>query len=126
MATQFDGHEWPDPFPNASYPVGYPVTLFVPRNQGFSVDVYSLRPVGGADLPLVVMEPGAARENYDTTYMFAMASTSPLQGGVTYEATIGYTLDGVAVTKIWQFTTGAAKRASALGKHEIRAALPDR
>ena len=126
VATQFDGHEWPDPFPDASYPVGYPVTLFVSRNQSFSVQAYSLKPVGGANLPMVVMEPGASREGYDTSYMFAMASASPLQGGVTYEASIAYTLEGVATTKTWQFTTDAAKGAPERGKHEIRVVLPER
>lgn len=99
----FPGHESPDPFPNAQYPVGYAVTLFSSLNaEPMQVQNYSLKPVGGINLSLVTFMP-SSESGYP--FVFAMAAKDPLLPGTEYEAHIEAIAGGKAFNKTWRFTT---------------------
>ncbi len=99
----FPGHESPDPFPNAQYPVGYAVTLFTSLYAGeMQVKSYSLKPVGGLNLSLLTFMP-SSESGYP--FVFAMAAKDPLLPGTEYEAHIEAIVSGQTITKTWRFTT---------------------
>ncbi len=100
VPTAFNGNEIPDPAPNASYPVGYPVTTTFDRNATVTIGAFHLRDPSGSDLPGISLTPGNETEN-----SFAFLANVPLQSGTTYTADLAYTLNGRAGHTVWKFTT---------------------
>ena len=100
VPTAFSGNEIPDPAPNASYPIGYPVTATFDRNAKVTIGAFHLREPSGTDLPGVSLQPGNETEN-----SFAYLANVPLKPGTTYTADLTYTLNGIPGHKIWKFTT---------------------
>jgi uncharacterized protein YkwD/Tfp pilus assembly protein PilF len=100
VPTAFNGNEIPDPAPNASYPIGYPVTATFDRNARVAIGAFHLREPSGTDLPGVSLQPGNETEN-----SFAFLGNVPLKPGTTYTADLTYTLNGFAGHKVWKFTT---------------------
>jgi uncharacterized protein YkwD/Tfp pilus assembly protein PilF len=100
IPTAFNGNEIPDPAPNASYPIGYPVTATFDRNAKVTIGAFHFRDPSGTDLPGVTLPPGSETEN-----SFAYLANVPLKAGTTYTADLTYTLNGVAGHKTWRFTT---------------------
>jgi uncharacterized protein YkwD/Tfp pilus assembly protein PilF len=100
VPTAFNGNEIPDPAPNASYPIGYPVTATFDRNARVTIGAFHLREPSGTDLPGVSLQPGNETEN-----SFAFLGNVPLKAGTTYTADLTYTLNGFAGHKVWKFTT---------------------
>jgi uncharacterized protein YkwD/Tfp pilus assembly protein PilF len=101
VPTAFNGNEIPDPAPNASYPIGYPVTATFDRNATVTIGAFHFRDPSGADLPGVTLQPNAPEmEN-----SFAYLANAPLKPGTVYTADLTYTLNGLAGHKTWQFTT---------------------
>ncbi|MBN2325615.1 MAG: CAP domain-containing protein [Candidatus Omnitrophica bacterium] len=106
VPVRFDGHEVPEPYPGASYPVGYAVTLFCPQNQTMSVSNYYLKPVGGENLSLIAYLPDSAyAQSVNLKYIFAMSADDPLQKGTQYEAHVEAVIGGSPFNKTWRFTT---------------------
>jgi len=101
VPTAFNGNEIPDPAPNASYPIGYPVTATFDRNATVTVGGFHLRDPAGADLPGVTLLPNQP----DMENSFAYMANVPLKSGSTYTADLTYTLNGKAGHTIWKFTT---------------------
>ena len=97
----FNGNEIPDPAPNASYPIGYPVTATFDRNASVTVGGFHLRDPSGTDLPGVTLLPNQP----DMENSFAYMANVPLKSGSTYTADLTYTLNGKAGHTIWKFTT---------------------
>ncbi len=104
----FNGNEIPDPAPNATYPIGYPVTATFDRNARVTINAFHFRGPSGADLPGVTLQPTSP----DTENSFAYLANAPLQPGTTYTCDLSYTLNGVAGHRVWTFTTAAALIAS--------------
>jgi Tfp pilus assembly protein PilF/uncharacterized protein YkwD len=101
VPTAFNGNEIPDPAPNASYPIGYPVTATFDRNAKVTIGAFHFRDPAGTDLAGVTLQPN----NPETENSFAYLANVPLQPGTTYTADLAYTINGVAGHKTWQFTT---------------------
>jgi len=97
----FNGNEIPDPAPNASYPIGYPVTATFDRNATVTVGGFHLRDPAGLDLPGVTLLPNQP----DMENSFAYMANVPLKPGTTYTADLSYTLNGRAGHIVWKFTT---------------------
>ena len=97
----FNGNEIPDPAPNASYPIGYPVTATFDRNSSVTVGGFHLRDPSGTDLPGVTLLPNQP----DMENSFAYMANVPLKPGTTYTADLTYTLNGKAGHTVWKFTT---------------------
>jgi Tfp pilus assembly protein PilF/uncharacterized protein YkwD len=100
VPVAFNGNEIPDPAPNASYPIGYPVTATFDRNATVTVGAFHLRDPSGTDLPGISLPPSAETEN-----SFAFMANVPLKAGTTYAADLTYTLNGRAGHTVWKFTT---------------------
>jgi tetratricopeptide (TPR) repeat protein len=100
VPTAFNGNEIPDPAPNASYPIGYPVSATFDRNAKVTIGAFHLLDPSGTDLPGTSLTPSNETEN-----SFAFLANSPLQPGTTYTAELTYTLNGIAGRKVWHFTT---------------------
>jgi len=100
VPTAFNGNEIPDPAPNASYPIGYPVTATFDRNAKVTIGAFHFRDPAGTDLPGVTLQPGNETEN-----SFAFLGNVPLKAGTTYTADLTYTLNGKAGHSVWKFTT---------------------
>src|SRR5438094_9489482 len=96
----FNGNEIPDPAPNASYPIGYPVTATFDRNATVTVGGFHLRDPAGLDLPGVTLLPNQP----DMENSFAYMANVPLKPGTTYTADLTYTLNGRAGHIVWKFT----------------------
>jgi tetratricopeptide (TPR) repeat protein len=103
IPTAFNGNEIPDPAPNATYPIGYPVTATFDRNARVTITGFHFHGPSGADLPGVSLQPGSETEN-----SFAFLANTPLQPSTTYTCDLTYTLNGVAGHKTWHFTTSAS------------------
>jgi tetratricopeptide (TPR) repeat protein len=100
VPAAFNGNEIPDPAPNASYPIGYPVTATFDRNARVTIGAFHLRDPSGTDLPGISLQPSSETEN-----SFAFMANVPLKAGTTYTADLSYTLNGFAGHKVWKFTT---------------------
>ncbi len=105
VPLSFGGYEFPDPFPNAFYPTGYPITIYVSQESDFEITSFSLKKSDGAELPVEVLLPGETRGSIDTDFLFAMAASSPLETNTTYEVTVDFVLNGESTSKTWNFTT---------------------
>ena len=101
VPTAFNGNEIPDPAPNASYPIGYPVTATFDRNAKVTIGAFHFRDPSGTDLPGVTLKP----DNPEMENAFAYLANVPLQPGTTYTADLTYTLNGKAGHAVWKFTT---------------------
>jgi len=100
VPVAFNGNEIPDPAPNASYPIGYPVTATFDRNATVTIGAFHLRDPSGTDLPGISLPPSAETEN-----SFAYMANVPLKAGTTYTADLTYTLNGKSGHTVWKFTT---------------------
>jgi len=102
VPAAFNGNEIPDPAPNASYPIGYPVSATFDRNARVTITGFHLRDPSGTDLPGISVPP-----SNETETSFAFLANVPLQAGTTYSAELTYTLNGAAGRKFWHFSTAA-------------------
>ena len=107
VPVAFNGNEIPDPAPNASYPIGYPITATFDRNAKVTVTGFHFRGPSGPDIEGISLPPGNETEN-----SFAFMANTPLKPATTYSADLSYTANGVAGHKVWQFTTAAGTPAS--------------
>ncbi len=97
----FNGNEIPDPAPNASYPIGYPVTATFDRNAKVTIGAFHFLDPSGADLPGSTLRP----TDPDMENSFAYLANIPLASGTTYTADLTYTLNGKPGRSVWKFTT---------------------
>jgi uncharacterized protein YkwD len=102
VPTAFNGNEIPDPAPNASYPIGYPVSATFDRNARVTITAFQLRDPAGTELAGISIPP-----SNDTENSFAFLANAPLQPGSTYTADLTYTINGIRGHRMWQFKTVA-------------------
>lgn len=101
ISYSFSG-EAPNPFPNASYPVGYPITLkyFGPGNVLFNSATLSAH-------GQIVPSFSAVGNGWLTTRTDMIAAQKPLEPGTRYTVTVNGSANGATFTKSWSFETAA-------------------
>lgn len=95
--------ETPDPVPNQNE-VGYPISVHANISSVLTVTSFTVKPRGGADLPVRLLAPGVDPHMQDTAAA-AIVPLSRLGAGTTYDVSFRGTVDSVAVTRNWSFTT---------------------
>ena len=90
--------EEPDPVPNLNE-VGYPVSVHANIDAPVTMQAFTLRPRGGANLQVQVVYPTGGRT------AVAIVPMAPLKANTTYEASFSGTVNGAPVTRDWSFTT---------------------
>ena len=104
VATNFfSDYEAPDPVPNLNE-VGYPVSVHADIDVNIVVQAFTIRPRGGADLETRLIREGeVARE--PTSSAASIIPIAVLKRNTTYDVTFTGTLNNVATSKSWSFTT---------------------
>jgi uncharacterized protein YkwD len=98
----FSDYESPDPVPNVNE-VGYPISVHANITAVLTVQAFSVRPHGGADLNVRLLT-----RDQDPETPRSAAAIVPLQklaAATTYDVTFAGTVDGTPVTRNWSFTT---------------------
>ncbi len=98
----FSDQETPDPVPGADE-VGYPVSLHADIDARIDVERFVLREPGGSELP--VRPLAHASDDSTPSSAAAIVPLAPLRSGTRYDVEFSGTVDGVAVTRNWSFTT---------------------
>jgi len=98
----FSDSETPDPVPGQNE-VGYPVSVHADVTSTVVVQNFSIAPHGGA--PLSVRLLSSASDSETKANAAAIVPLAALQSGTTYDVSFTGTVDGVAVTRNWSFTT---------------------
>lgn len=103
----FSDNEKPDPVANANE-VGYPVSVHADISAVLAVQSFTLRPRGGANLAVKLLQHSAdpSLNDHETPdSAAAIVPLAPLRGATTYDATFIGTIDGILVAKTWSFIT---------------------
>lgn len=95
----FSNTEAPDPIPDRNE-VGYPISVHANLDAAVTVQHFSVRPRGGAELAIQRIDPAG---NPKTAA--AIVPLQPLQSGTTYEVSFSGAVNGAPVTREWSFTT---------------------
>jgi uncharacterized protein YkwD len=98
----FSDYEEPDPVPNANE-VGYPVSVHANITSTVTVQSFSVRPRGGADL--AVRQLSHDLDSHTPTSAAAIIPVSRLAAATTYDVSFSGTVDGTPVSRSWSFTT---------------------
>lgn len=103
VPTSFDSDsEVPDPVPNQNT-VGYPISVHSDIIGSMTVNSFTIRPRGGAIMSTRLLS--SATDSHTQSHEAAIVPLSRLTSGTTYDVSFSGTVDGVAVTQIWSFTT---------------------
>jgi len=103
VPTSFDSDtESPDPVPNQNT-VGYPVSVHSDIIGSMTVTSFTIRPRGGAAMSTRLLS--SATDSHTQSHEAAIVPLSTLTSGTTYDVSFSGTVDGVAVTRNWSFTT---------------------
>ena len=105
VPTSFDSDtESPDPVPNQNR-VGYPVSIHSDINtvSGIVVSSFTIRPRGGALMATRLLSN--ANDGHTSKQAAAIIPLATLTSNTTYDVSFTGTVDGIAVTKTWSFTT---------------------
>jgi tetratricopeptide (TPR) repeat protein len=108
VPSAFSGNEIPDPAPNATYPIGYPITATFDRFASVTISAFHLRDPSGSELSGFKLNP----DNPDMENSFGFMAKMPLKPGTTYSASLSGTINGVAFLRHWQFTTASSSSAA--------------
>lgn len=98
----FSDTESPDPVPNQNE-VGYPISVQGNITAAVNVQTFTVRPRGGADLPVRLMTNATDRET--PVKAAAIIPLSVLKAATVYDVTFTGTVDGVTANRSWSFTT---------------------
>jgi len=103
VATNFlSDYEAPDPVPGRNE-VGYPISVHANINAVLTVGSFTVQPHGGAALQV---QPLTTATDADTPRSAAaIIPLAPLLAHTTYDVSFSGTVDGVAVTRTWSFST---------------------
>ncbi len=103
IPTTFDSDtESPDPVPNVNR-VGYPISVHSDITGNVTVTSFTVRPRGGAQMSTRLLT--SATDQHTPVHAAAIVPLSTLTSNTTYDVTFSGTVDSVAVTKNWSFTT---------------------
>jgi uncharacterized protein YkwD len=99
----FSDFESPDPVPNVNE-VGYPISVHADIDVVLSVQSFTVRPRGGADLVVQLLKgsPGSDSPPQSAAAIIPMAV---LKANTVYEVSFAGTADGTPVSRTWTFTT---------------------
>lgn len=98
----FSDYESPDPVANVNE-VGYPISVHADINVVVGVQSFTIRPRGGTEVPVKLLKAGADADTPRSAA--AIVPLSVLKPNTTYDVTFTGTMDNVATTKTWSFTT---------------------
>jgi uncharacterized protein YkwD len=98
----FSDNEVPDPVPNQNE-VGFPISVHADITSAVAVSGFSIQPHGGTPLAVRLLTHAVDAETPASGA--AIIPLSPLAAGTTYDVAFAGTVDGVAVSRNWSFTT---------------------
>lgn len=98
----FSDQETPDPVPGIDE-VGYPVSVHADIDATVRVERFTLSERNGAPLAVRLLAPGDDDATPDSAA--AIVPLAPLRAGVAHDVEFSGTVNGVAVTRRWSFTT---------------------
>lgn len=105
----FSDSEAPDPVPEKDSngksidEVGYPVSVHADISAVVKVQSFTIQPRGGSALSTKLLQHSTDAETVESAA--AIVPLSPLRSATTYDVSFSGTIDGVAVTRSWSFTT---------------------
>jgi hypothetical protein len=102
QANFFSDYESPDPVPNVNE-VGYPISVHANINSILTVQSFSVRPHGGAELSVRTLTKDVDPETPRSAA--AIIPLSKLAAATTYDVAFSGTVDGAPVSRTWSFTT---------------------
>lgn len=94
--------EAPDPVPNQNE-VGYPISVHANISSTIAVSSFTVKPRGGSNLTVRTLTRSA--DSNTPASAAAIIPLGKLAAATTYEVSFAGTVDGVAVTRNWAFTT---------------------
>ena len=94
--------EDPDPVANLNE-VGYPISVHANIDAPVTMQSFTVRARGGANLQVQVAHPYGIEAGKRTAV--AIVPLAPLRAATTYEVSFSGTVNGAAVTRDWSFTT---------------------
>jgi len=94
--------EAPDPVPNQDV-VGYPISVHTGVASRLTVQAFSLRPRGGANMNVLLLVHASDAETPQSAA--AIIPLTVLGANTTYDVSFSGLIDGVAVARDWSFTT---------------------
>jgi uncharacterized protein YkwD len=100
----FSDSEAPDPIPNANE-VGYPISVHSNITSVLTVQTFTVRPRGGAVLPVSLLSKATDARPETPNSAAAIIPLQPLAAATTYDVSFTGSLNGVAVSRDWSFTT---------------------
>ncbi|MEW6763121.1 MAG: CAP domain-containing protein [Pseudomonadota bacterium] len=93
--------EQPDPVPNQN-DVGYPISVHANIDAPVTVQTFTVRPRGGANLQVLAVNPSGSASERTAASIIPLA---PLRAATTYDVSFTGTVNGAPVTRDWSFTT---------------------
>lgn len=93
--------EQPDPVPNQN-DVGYPISVHANIDAPVTVQTFTVRPRGGANLQVLAVNPSGSASERTAASIIPLA---PLRAATTYDVSFTGTVNGAPVTRAWSFTT---------------------
>lgn len=93
--------EEPDPVPNINE-VGYPISVHANIDAPMTMQTFTVRPRGGANLQVQVVNSSA---NASQRTAIAIVPLARLAAATTYDVSFSGTVNGTPVTRDWSFTT---------------------
>lgn len=98
----FSDREIPDPVPDRNE-VGFPVSVHADITSRVTVNSFTLRPQGGAAVSTRLLSADTDPETPPSAA--GLIPLEPLRASTTYEVQFNATIDGVAVSRSWTFST---------------------
>lgn len=93
--------EEPDPVPNINE-VGYPISVHANIDAPVTMQTFTVRPRGGANLQVQVVNSSTTASQRTAV---AIVPLAPLRAATTYEVSFSGTVNGTPLTRDWSFTT---------------------
>ena len=93
--------EQPDPVPNQN-DVGYPISVHANIDAPVTVQTFTVRPRGGANLQVQPVTPSGGTSERTAA---AIVPLAPLRAATTYDVSFAGTVNGAPVSREWSFTT---------------------
>ncbi len=98
----FSDTEAPDPVPDRNE-VGYPISVHADVTSIITVQAFTVRQRGGADLPVRLLSN--ATDSHTPKSVAAIIPLAVLKSNTVHDVTFTGTVDGIAVSQNWSFTT---------------------
>jgi hypothetical protein len=93
--------EQPDPVPDRNE-VGYPISVHANIDAPVTVQTFTVRPRGGANLQVLAVSPSGSATQRTAAAIIPLA---PLRAATTYDVSFAGTVNGAPVSRDWSFTT---------------------